>query len=573
MPIEKEVVEKEWIDGKERIVLNGDIVLSERISEAGKMSNGVYLATGRRLDKNWAVKVVNKTPSENGVNYAECVRDEARVLRKLEHPSIVRVTDVLQDQQAVYVVMDYIEGETLQERVMREGPQPQELVLEWAKQIADALGYVHSQFGDDGMPLVHRDLKAENIMVRPDNSVRVIDFGIAHIAGFGTKGYAAPEQCESADIAEVDGRADIYALGMTMHFLLTGQDPQAPDYQYLPIREWDPTLHEGLENIIERCVQQSPDDRFQTCDELLYALNHYEQESNAFRARQKKKLVTALATAGTGVLLLLVGLGAFIAGKADVRANYERLVNASSYGYAQCQEAMEYDSTRLEALNRLVDSYETQGVFDLEQSKELTQAYNEYTGAKNTPEYLETCFQIGTLYMNFYTENGNQSLLACTRKAYDYFEQIESAGDGKKLSRFEHSSAAHNYYVISKFYKESGGLKLETRRSAQDLEQLLGAFSGCMDYLDTVMRSGQEEDCLRQCMRLADAVNELRSECCASGVDQSVLVSLLTRIQTQEAAISLSQLQDMRARALDTVAAYLENVAVTYSSRGEAQGT
>ena len=231
---------------------------------------------------------------------------------------------------------------------------------------------------------------------------------------------------------------------------------------------------------------------------------------------------------------------------------------------------MEYDSTRLEALNRLVDSYETQGVFDLEQSKELTQAYNEYTGAKNTPEYLETCFQIGTLYMNFYTENGNQSLLACTRKAYDYFEQIENAGDGKKLSRFEHSSAAHNYYVISKFYKESGGLKLETRRSAQDLEQLLGAFSGCMDYLDTVMRSGQEEDCLRQCMRLADAVNELRSECCASGVDQSVLVSLLTRIQTQETAISLSQLQDMRARALDTVAAYLENVAVTYSSRGEA---
>ena len=213
-------------------------------------------------------------------------------------------------------------------------------------------------------------------------------------------------------------------------------------------------------------MQQSPDDRFQTCDELLYALNHYEQESNAFRARQKKKLVTALATAGTGVLLLLVGLGAFIAGKADVRANYERLVNASSYGYAQCQEAMEYDSTRLEALNRLVDSYETQGVFDLEQSKELTQAYNEYTGAKNTPEYLETCFQIGTLYMNFYTENGNQSLLACTRKAYDYFEQIESAGHGKKLSRFEHSSAAHNYYVISKFYKESGGLKLETRRSA-----------------------------------------------------------------------------------------------------------
>ena len=134
-----------------------------------------------------------------------------------------------------------------------------------------------------------------------------------------------------------------------------------------------------------------------------------------------------------------------------------------------------------------------------------TTAFNEYTGAKNTPEYLETCFQIGTLYMNFYTENGNQSLLACTRKAYDYFEQIENADDGKKLSRFEHSSAAHNYYVISKFYKESGGLKLEARRSAQDLEQLLGAFSGCMDYLDTVMRSGQEEDCLRQCMRLADA--------------------------------------------------------------------
>lgn len=573
MPIEKEIVAKEWIDGKERIVLNGDIVLSERISDAGKMSNGVYLATGRRLDKNWAVKVVNKTPSKNGVNYAECVRDEARVLRKLEHPSIVRVTDVLQDQQAVYVVMDYIEGETLQERVMREGPQPQELVLEWAKQVADALGYLHAQCDDDGVPLVHRDLKPENIMVRPDNSVRVIDFGIAHISGFGTKGYAAPEQYEDKKGVVVDGRADIYALGKTMHFLLTGQDPQADGYEYHPIRYWNPTLHEGLENIIERCVQSSPDERFQTCGELLYALDHYERESHAFRARQKKKLATVFATAGVGVLLLLVGLGAFLAGKADVHTNYARLVNASDYGYAQCQEAMDYDPTRLEALNRLVDSYKAQGVFDLEQSKELTQAFNSYTGAKDTTEYLETCFQIGTLYMNFYTENGNQSLLSCTRKAYDYFEQIENIAGEKKASRFEHAQAAHNYYVISKFYKESGGLKLESRRSAADLEQLLSAFSGCLDYLDTVMASGQEEECLRQCMRLADAVNELRGECRASGVDQDLLLSLLARIQKQEASVSLTQLQDMRSRALETVAAYSENVRVAYSAGEEAQKT
>ncbi len=87
------------------------------------------------------------------------------------------------------------------------------------------------------------------------------------------------------------------------------------------------------------------------------------------------------------------------------------------------------------------------------------------------------------------------------------------------------------------------------------------------------MASGQEEECLRQCMRLADAVNELRGECRASGVDQDLLLSLLARIQKQEASVSLTQLQNMRSRALETVAAYSENVRVAYSAGEEAQKT
>ena len=153
------------------------------------------------------------------------------------------------------------------------GAQSEEVVIDWAKQICDTLGYLHSQ----KPPIIYRDMKPANIMLKPEGNLKIIDFGIsreykeqnlADTTILGTKGYAPPEQFGSR---QTDPRSDIYALGMTMHHLVTGVDPKKNDY--VPIRQWNPELSDGLEIIIDKCVQMDPNDRYQNCNELMYDLD------------------------------------------------------------------------------------------------------------------------------------------------------------------------------------------------------------------------------------------------------------------------------------------------------------
>ncbi len=193
----------------------------------------------------------------------------------------------------IYIIEDYIEGETLGTILENNGAQPQELVIEWAMQICEALEYLHTR----KPAIIYRDMKPANVMLKPDGNIKVIDFGIAReykdqsladTVSLGTKGYAAPEQFGGK--GQTDARTDIYCLGVTLYHLLTGQNPCEPPYEIYPIRHWNPQLSAGLEAIIQKCTQLNPDDRYQSCAELLYALHHYEEYGAAYRAMQKSKL-------------------------------------------------------------------------------------------------------------------------------------------------------------------------------------------------------------------------------------------------------------------------------------------
>lgn len=172
--------------------------------------------------------------------------------------------------------MNYIEGETLQKILDEYGPQPENRVVEWAKQVADVLVYLSKQ----NPPIIHRDIKPHNIRLKPDGNIVLMDFTIAreYVPGLlkdemclGTKGFAAPEQFGSA---QTDCRTDIYGLGVTLYYLLTGNFPER-------IRDSGP-LNEVLisngisaymEYIVDKCTQLDPKDRFQTPEELMSALN------------------------------------------------------------------------------------------------------------------------------------------------------------------------------------------------------------------------------------------------------------------------------------------------------------
>ena len=279
-------------------VLDGKYEILKQIGKGGMSI--VYLAMDKRLNKQWAVKEIRKTASgKNNEVVVNSLLAEANLMKRLDHPALPRIVDIIDNGQTIYVIMDYIEGESLGKILKEYGAQPQEQVLDWAKQLCDVLEYLHSQ----KPPIIYRDMKPDNVMLKPEGNLKVIDFGIAreykekNLADttiLGTRGYAPPEQHGSR---QTDVRSDIYALGMTMHNLLTGADPRNADYMYAPIRQWNLELSGGLERIIDKCTALDPEDRYQNCSELMYALEHYEEEDGAYKKKQKRKLASFIIAA------------------------------------------------------------------------------------------------------------------------------------------------------------------------------------------------------------------------------------------------------------------------------------
>ncbi len=151
---------------------------------------------------------------------------------------------------------------------------PESQVLTWAEKLCRVLAYLHNQ----QPPIIFRDLKPSNIMLRTDNEVKLIDFGIARhfkpgqskdTQAFGTIGYAPPEQHGKG---QTDVRSDIYALGATLHHLVTGQDPSHNPFTFEPVRRWNPAVSPTFEEAIAKAVNLKSDQRWQNMEQMRQAL-------------------------------------------------------------------------------------------------------------------------------------------------------------------------------------------------------------------------------------------------------------------------------------------------------------
>ncbi|MBI2265413.1 MAG: serine/threonine protein kinase [Armatimonadetes bacterium] len=221
---------------------------------------------------------------------------EIQILQRLAHPNIPRISDQFMAGASFFFVMDYIEGtdlSTLLRENNGEGFEEQD-VLEWGAQVCDALAYVHKL---KPKPVIHRDIKPSNLIRRDrDMRIMVVDFGIAGVYNpnkdrwVGTPGYAPPEQQWNQD--SVDGRADIYALGASLHHLLSGQRPESPENAHftdLPFSQWfsnhqepfthmkplnqlRPDLSEECCRLVAKALFWNPDDRYGSATEMLEAL-------------------------------------------------------------------------------------------------------------------------------------------------------------------------------------------------------------------------------------------------------------------------------------------------------------
>jgi len=220
---------------------------------------------------------------------------ETEMLKKLHHPHLPSIVDVIDCQDSFLIVMDYIEGKSLQSILNHNGPQSKENVIEWAKQLCDTLGYLHSRTPS----IIYRDMKPANVMLNPDGkNVTLIDFGTAreykqHSQGdttwLGTRGYAAPEQFGGH--GQTDGRTDIYCLGATMYHLLTGKSPADTQFVIYPVGQLNPSLAgSGIEKIVAKCCEPRPEDRYQNCAELMFDLENEANMTDAADRRRRFRL-------------------------------------------------------------------------------------------------------------------------------------------------------------------------------------------------------------------------------------------------------------------------------------------
>lgn len=272
-------------------LLDGKYKILNEIGRGGM--SVVYLALNERANKTWAVKEVRKDSLSGSDPVRLGLTAETRMLKKLRHPNLPEIVDVIDRDDSFIIVMDYIEGHSLQHLLDTTGPQDPERVIEWAGQLCGVLAYLHSR----NPPIIYRDMKPANIMLRPDGTVILIDFGTAReykdsgsedTAWLGTRGYAAPEQF--GGYGQTDSRTDIYNLGATMYHLVTGYSPAQTDYTIYPVGRYVPELAgSGLEKVIAACCRPAPEERFQSAGQLMYALEHVHDEDNeAIRSRNRK---------------------------------------------------------------------------------------------------------------------------------------------------------------------------------------------------------------------------------------------------------------------------------------------
>lgn len=261
------------------------------LNVAGKGGMGrVYHAVDLEDGSHWAIK--------EDLSEESCYQlyEEAEVLRDLDHPALPKSRGVHSWMGKQYMLMQYMEGITLSDMLKRQQKYAEEQVLNWFIQIADVLKYLHGR----EHPIVYRDLKPSNIIIDEAGRIKIIDFGIAEEysaqenneemqKGGLTKGYAAPEQYSRRFKADV--RTDIYALGVTVHYLLTGKNPTKPPYEFLPVRKLSPEVSPAMEEIVKQCLQPNPDMRYKTADDLYQDLTHIEEKNKDIRRRKQRRIM------------------------------------------------------------------------------------------------------------------------------------------------------------------------------------------------------------------------------------------------------------------------------------------
>lgn len=568
-------------------VIDGKYKILNKIGQGGM--SVVYLAMNERANKPWAIKEIRK----DGVSNYEVVKQnliaETDILKRLNHPNLPSIIDVIDCEDTFLIVMDYIEGKPLSEALKREGAQPQEKVIEWAKQICDVLGYLHSR----KPPIIYRDMKPSNVMLRPDGNIMIIDFGtareyksasIADTTCLGTQGYAAPEQFGGH--GQTDGRTDIYCLGATLYHLLTGHNPCLPPYEMYPIRQWNPNLSSGLEEIIIKCTQKNPDDRYQSCAELMYALEHYDELDHEYKKVQNRKWRTFLTTSVLTVVSLAACVGFKFAETSTTSKNYESYLKNAVSAVSMEEKIQDYENAiklnpsegegYLNLLQACLDNTEEDGEswnFTQTEAAKMTEILG-YKGDSNrsNESYLESdeaaydefAYQMGLAYYFYYNKDGNPQMSQ---------KWFEIAAESSKLESYKIERAkvltkiaGYDASLRSSGSNKSGDSTVTYRDYWQDMMQLISG-KNLVEQDNSKMALVMYKNFIYQIYNYAVQFN-------AAGISETEINNELdkveTRLKTDIVVLNESdkeEIEGTRDELLEQIGKARQSVSMAYSTK------
>ena len=473
--------------------------------------SSVYLANDMRLNRNWAVKEVKK--KGNGIKDEIVINSlmaEANMVKSLDHPALPRIVDIIDREDTIYIVMDFIEGESLDKILTENGPLPEEEVINWACQVCDVLDYLHSRTP----PIIYRDLKPSNLMLKPNGVICIIDFGIAREYKemntsdtniLGTKGYAPPEQYSG----QTDERSDIYALGMTMHHLLTGIDPRKGE-PYIPVRQVNPGLSEGIEAIIDKCTEPAAENRYRNCRDLKRDLENPHHLTSVWRKTLKRKVLSFALTLCLGIVSISAGIICGIKGLHMNEEDYDLKIKGNDP--ASFYQAIEIYPERTEAYLGLADLFRD-GAADNQELMRLRNAVLENSRQISASGGGEVFYDLGKLIFSEY--EGSLKNRATVAKAVF---QAASEED------FPCKSMADCYLKICTFLTEQSTM---SEHSKADYAEILEDLRGCMEIAEGENTKESNYDRITLYYVISLIINDQSAYMASLGVDKNEVMTLL----------------------------------------------
>ena len=549
-------------------ILDGKYEILKLIDRGGTSS--VYLAMNPKLNQQWVIKEIdNRFDTER-------VLKEARMMMKFDHPAIPRIVDIMEKPEFTYIIMDYVSGQSLAYELKEKGPQPQEVVIGWAKQICDVLVYLHSL----NPPIIYHDLKPGNIVLKePEKNLKLIDFGEARACingnapgGGKTKEYAAPEQQEGTR-GKTDERTDIYCFGTTLYRLLTGKFAPISPEPVGSLREAYPefNISKGMDNIIRKCTQIDPDKRFQSAAELRNALDNIRLWDEDYLKQLKRRVYSVTVAAGIGIGLFMTGFGFHRAGAFVNTKDYNHLVaTAQSVEHetrtANYEEAIHIDGENPEAYIKLLEAYENNGFFGTQESQRFSTLYNRNKSAFDAEkdDVIEMHYRIGRIYFNLYSDDST-TVRSRIQKAHEYFQfvKVHSSPD------YANYHIASGYETLCDFFKtyvlNDSSIQEPT---AEDYLAMLDALKECLTDMQNYTAGDAAYTRLTLYGYIVDMLNVNIRGLAVTGIEKEKIQEILTQISVSTKNESITQQMSIKKQEeiLLSVKNVLDNIRREYGS-------